>query len=63
MWAKLDFLVSRKFWCLIVIAILGVLQQQEILPANIVSVFVGLLYGYIGINVATMVATAIAPKK
>jgi hypothetical protein len=47
---KLNFITSRRFWCLVAIAILGVLQQQNILSNEIVNALILVLGGFIGLN-------------
>ena len=49
---KLSFLSSRKFWALVVIAILGVLKGMNVLSAELVDPIMAFLYGFIGVNVA-----------
>ncbi len=56
---KLDFLTSRKFWALIIIAVLGVLKSQAVLGAEIVDPLIALAYGFIGVNIATKVVDKI----
>ena len=57
--AKLDFLTSRKFWALVAIAVLEVLRAEMILTSDIVNPLVALLYGFIGVNIATKVVDKI----
>jgi len=47
---NLNFLKSRRFWSLVVIAVLGVLQTEGILPDEIVKALVIILSGFIGIR-------------
>ena len=60
---KLDFLTSRRFWCLIAIAILGVLQQQGILSQEITNALVIVLGGFIGINTFDKVSQAMKTQQ
>lgn len=55
---KLQFLTSRRFWALVVIAILGVLQQQKILSQEIVNALIIVLGGFIGIDTFDKVSQA-----
>jgi hypothetical protein len=56
---KLDFLTSRKFWALIVVAVLTVLKSQLVLGAEIADPLIALCYGFIGVNIATKVVDKI----
>ena len=47
---KLDFLTSRRFWSLVAIAILKVLDTEGILPYAVSDFFVTILAGFIGIR-------------
>jgi len=47
---KLDFLSSRRFWALIIIAILRTLETEGILPGTIVAGLITILAGFIGIR-------------
>ena len=47
---KLEFLKSRRFWGLIVIAVLGVFQTEGIISPDIVSAIVLIVGGFIGIR-------------
>jgi len=60
MTAKLDFLKSRKFWALIIIAIIGVLKDQMIVSADIANVINTFLYGFIGVNIASKISEGIS---
>jgi len=60
---KLLFLTSRRFWCLIAISILGVLQQQGILSTEIVNALVLILGGFIGIGTVDKFSSALKESK
>jgi hypothetical protein len=60
---KLLFLTSRRFWCLIAISVLGVLQQQGILSTEIVNALVIVLGGFIGIGTIDKFSEAIKETK
>jgi hypothetical protein len=47
---KFDFLKSRRFWSLVVIAIIGVLESEAILSSDIANAIIVLLGGFIGIR-------------
>lgn len=47
---KLEFLKSRRFWGLIIIAILGVFENEGIIAQDIVSAIVLIIGGFIGIR-------------
>ena len=47
---KFDFLKSRRFWALVVIAIIGVLQSEAIISSEIATAIITLLGGFIGIR-------------
>jgi len=47
---KLDFLKSRRFWGLIIIAVAGVLRAEGILPDEIVNGIIIIVSGFIGIR-------------
>lgn len=51
--SKFNFLSSRKFWALVIIAILGVLKAELVLDAAIVDPLIALAYGFIGVNLVT----------
>ena len=57
--SKLSFLSSRKFWALVVIAILGVLKGMNVLGSDIVDPIMAFLYGFIGVNIAGKVVDKI----
>jgi TctA family transporter len=46
----ISFLSSRRFWALIVIAIVGVLGQEGILSSEIVAGLITILGGFVGIR-------------
>ena len=48
--AKLNFLSSRRFWGLVVIAVIGVLGSEGIISTDIVSAVVIVVGGFIGIR-------------
>lgn len=48
--SKLSFLKSRRFWGLIIIAILGVFENEGIIAQDIVSAIVLIIGGFIGIR-------------
>lgn len=48
--SKLSFLKSRRFWGLIIIAVLGVFQNEGIIAQDIVSAIVLIIGGFIGIR-------------
>ena len=48
--AKLAFLQSRRFWGLIVIAVVGVLGSEGIFSEEIVSAIIIVIGGFIGIR-------------
>lgn len=58
--AKLDFLKSRKFWALVIIAIIGVLKDQMIISVDIANVINTFLYGFIGVNIASKISEGIS---
>jgi len=45
-----DFIKSRRFWSLVAIAILKVLETEGILPSVITNAIVLILSGFIGIR-------------
>lgn len=45
-----EFLKSRRFWALVIIAILKVLNTEGILPEYLVSGLYTILWGFIGIR-------------
>ena len=47
---KLSFLQSRRFWGLIIIAVIGVLESQGIIPADMAGGLVIIIGGFIGIR-------------
>jgi len=47
---KLDFIKSRRFWSLVGIAVVGVLDNEGILPSEISIAIQTILYGFIGIR-------------
>ena len=47
---KLNFLQSRRFWGLVVIAVFGVLGSEGIVSSDIVSAVVVVIGGFIGIR-------------
>jgi len=47
---KFSFLKSRRFWALVIIAIIGVLQNEGIISNDIASAIITLLGGFIGIR-------------
>jgi len=47
---KLDFLKSRRFWGLVIIAVAGVLRAEGILPDEIVNGIIIIVSGFIGIR-------------
>jgi len=55
-----DFLKSRKFWALVIIAIIGVLKDQMIISADIANVINTFLYGFIGVNIASKISEGIS---
>lgn len=55
---KLDFIASRKFWCLIGIAVVGIAKSYGILDETIAGALTTILAGYIGINLANNVTQA-----
>ena len=55
-----DFLKSRKFWALVIIAIIGVLKDQMIVSADIANVINTFLYGFIGVNIASKISEGIS---
>jgi hypothetical protein len=59
---KLDFLASVRFWCLVVVAILGVLQQQGILSSEVTTAIDTVLWAIVGVRTANQVAGAISDK-
>lgn len=60
---QLNFLTSVSFWCLVIIAILGVLQQQGIISAEIVNAIEIILGAIIGVRVKNQFAEAISQAK
>ena len=56
---KLDFLKSRRFWALVVIAIIGVLQNETIISSDIAAAIITLLGGFIGIRTIDRFSEAI----
>jgi len=55
-----DFLKSRKFWALVIIAIIGVLKDQMIISVDIANVINTFLYGFIGVNIASKISEGIS---
>jgi len=53
---KLDFLKSRRFWGLVIIAVAGVLRAEGILPDEIVNGIIIIVSGFIGIRTLDKVA-------
>lgn len=47
---KLDFLKSRRFWALVLVAIIGVLQNEGIISNEIAVGIITILGGFIGIR-------------
>ena len=47
---KLDFLTSRRFWGLVAIAIIGVLNTEGIIPSEIAQGLIVIISGFIGIR-------------
>ena len=47
---KLLFLKSRRFWCLVAIAIVGVLKSEGIIPTDTADAIILILGGFIGIR-------------
>lgn len=60
---NLDFLKSRRFWCLIGVAIVGVLGSEGILPTDIVKAISIVLLGFIGVRTIDKASEAIAGVK
>lgn len=56
---KLDFITSVSFWCLVAVAILGVMQNQGILPAEIVTALDTILLSVVGVRAKNQFAAAI----
>jgi len=48
--SKLDFLTSRRFWFLVLVAIIGVLDTEGIIPDEIAKSLIVILGGFIGIR-------------
>jgi len=47
---KLNFIKSRRFWGLVVIAIVGVLQAEAVLSSDIANAINVIVMGFIGIR-------------
>jgi hypothetical protein len=45
-----SFLKSRRFWCLVLIAIVNVLKSEMIIPPEIAQGLIIILSGFIGIR-------------
>ena len=48
--SKLNFIKSRRFWGLVVIAIVGVLQAEAVLSSDIANAINVIVMGFIGIR-------------
>lgn len=59
---KLDFLKSTRFWGLCIIAIVGVLNTEGILPQIITNAIITIIAGYIGIRSWDRTADKLADK-
>ena len=57
--AKLAFLTSRRFWCLVAIAIIQLLKTEGILSDEIGVAFITILTGFIGLTTADKAIEAI----
>jgi len=60
---KLDFLTSVSFWCLVAVAILGVLQQQGILTQEITTAIDTVLLSIVGVRAKNQIVGAISSVK
>lgn len=60
---QLDFLKSVSFWCLTIIAVLGVMQQQGILSAEVVQLLDIILGSIVGVRAKNQIAGAISSAK
>jgi len=54
---KLSFLGSRRFWCLVGIAIVGVFSSEGILSVEIANAIVTILAGFTVIRTVDKIAT------
>lgn len=60
MTAKLDFLTSRKFWALVLIAIINIVRAYGLISEEVATSLITFLYGFVTVNVATKVVTGIS---
>ena len=59
--SQLNFLTSVSFWCMVAIAILGVLQQQGIISSEILNALTIILSSVVGIRAKNQLTDAINP--
>lgn len=55
--SKLDFIKSRRFWGLVVVAIIGVLNAEGVLGGEITEALKIIIWGFIGIRTVDKVLT------
>ena len=55
---KLEFLTSTRFWALVIIAVVGVLQHEGIISLDIMNALDVILWGYVGVRTADKFSTA-----
>lgn len=48
--SKLNFLTSRRFWGLCLIAVVGVLGEQAVLSPEVTTAVVTIVLGFIGLR-------------
>jgi hypothetical protein len=56
---KLDFLSSRRFWCLVVAAVVGVLKTEGVLPSEVADALITVTLGFVAIGTADKFSKAL----
>lgn len=59
---NLNFITSTSFWCLVVIAIIGVLQTQGIISVEIQTAIDTILWAIVGVRAKNQLADAVSSK-
>lgn len=59
---NLDFVKSRRFWALVLIAVIGVLKTEGIVSGEIADGLIIILSGFVGIRTIDRIADKVGAK-